>query len=241
MFEQLKFDRSTVPSKIVHEIKGLIQRGDLKPGEKLPPERDLSQQLNVSRNTIRESYKVLSTLGFIEIKHGQGAFVANENTNLHSFADHFFIRNDQYDDLFEIRKLIESQAVIWAVQRASDKQIEDLYQYVKETIQLIKAEKVDKQSLSTRDQNFHLTISRLSHNALAYRIMNNLTRQLRNVRKETAKIPERIPHSWDEHLKITEMLQARNAVKASEYMERHLNSVEQTLKTGTKEGEIKCE
>jgi GntR family transcriptional repressor for pyruvate dehydrogenase complex len=238
MFEQLKFDRSTVPSKIVDEIKGLIQSGELKPGEKLPPERELSQQLNVSRNTVRESYKVLSTLGFIEIKHGHGAFVSNENTNFQSFAEQFFSRNDQFADLFEIRKLIETQAVVWAVERASDKQIEELYQYVKGTIQLIKAGNLEMLGLSNRDQEFHLTISRLSHNALAHRIMNNLTGHLRNIRKETAKIPERIQDSWEEHLKITEMIKARETEKAREFMEIHLNSVEQALKAGTQEGEI---
>ena len=123
MFEQLKFDRSTVPSKIVEEFKRLIKSGELKLGEKLPAERELSQQLNVSRNTIRESYKILSTLGLIEIKHGHGAFVMNDNTNLHSLTDHFFVRNDQFADLFEIRKLIETQAVVWAVERATDKQV----------------------------------------------------------------------------------------------------------------------
>ncbi|WP_342043575.1 FadR/GntR family transcriptional regulator [Bacillus sp. OTU2372] len=241
MFEQLKFDRSTVPSKIVEEVKGFIQRGELKPGEKLPPERDLAQLLNVSRNTIRESYKILSTLGFIEIKHGQGAFVAQENDNLHSFADHFFIRNDQYADLFEIRKLIETQSVVWAVQRASDKQIEDLYLNVKETIRQMAVGAIKQTTLSNRDQEFHLMISKLSHNDLALRIMNILTGQLRKMREETSKIPERVQHSWNEHLKIAEMLKMRNAEKAREYMEIHLDSVEMTLKTGTQEGGITCE
>jgi len=238
MFKQLKFDRSTVPSKIVEEFKRLIKSGELKLGEKLPAERELSQQLNVSRNTIRESYKILSTLGLIEIKHGQGAFVMNENSNLHSLTDHLFVRTDQFADLFEIRKLIETQAVVWAVERASDKQVNELYQYVVDTIQLIKADKVERSSLSKRDQEFHLIILKLSHNALALRMMINLTGQLRSMRKETAKIPERIQYSWNEHVKIAEMIKARNAEKAREYMEKHLESVEQTLKVGTQEGEI---
>ncbi|WP_160725976.1 FadR/GntR family transcriptional regulator [Bacillus sp. USDA818B3_A] len=241
MFEQLKFDRSTVPNKIVEEVKGFIQRGELKPGEQLPPERDLAQLLNVSRNTIRESYKVLSTLGLIEIKHGQGAFVAKEHTNLHSFAGQFFIKGDQYTDLFEIRKLIETQAVVWAVERASDQQLDDLYVYVKKTIQLMESKELDKSDLSNRDHQFHLEISKPSHNELAFRMMNILTGQLSKMRKETAKIPERLQDSWNEHLKITEMLKARNAEKAREYMEIHLDSVEQTLKAGTKEGGSKCE
>ncbi|WP_141434215.1 FadR/GntR family transcriptional regulator [Bacillus sp. 03113] len=230
MFENLKFDRSTVPTKIVEEIKTLIQEEKLQPGEKLPPERELSLQLNVSRNTIRESYKILSTLGFIEIKHGQGAFVAEGTTNLAKLADQYFIRSDQFTDLFEMRRLIETQSVVWAVERASDSDVEELYQFVKETVLLVSQSKIEANLLSERDHRFHIKIAELSNNAIAFRIMNSLTSLFNNVREETSKIPDRLNHSWREHLQIVEMLKKRNSLKAKEYMDHHLQSVERALK-----------
>lgn len=230
MFENLRFDRSTVPNRIVDEIKSLIEDQKLMPGEKLPSERDLSLTFNVSRNTIRESYKILSTLGFIEIKHGHGAFVADGVSNLAKLTDQYFIKSDQFADLFEIRKLIETSAVIWAVERASDVQIEELYQFVKETVLLINQNKLNDRILSQRDHTFHTTIAEISHNAIAFRIMNSLTGLFNKVRLETTKIPERLHDSWKEHLQIAEMMKQRDAVKAKEYMEKHLQSVEQTLK-----------
>ncbi|WP_299094294.1 FadR/GntR family transcriptional regulator [uncultured Metabacillus sp.] len=238
MFEHLKFDRSTVPNRIVEEIKALIQEQKLRPGEKLPSERDLSLTFNVSRNTIRESYKILSTLGFIEIKHGHGAFVADEGKNLANLTDQYFIRSDQLADLFEIRRLIETSAVIWSVERASDNQMDELYQFVKETVLLLNEKKVNDRILSERDHTFHTKIAELSHNAIAFRIMNSLTGLFNKVRQETSKIPDRIHDSWQEHIQIVEMMKKRDSVKAKEYMEKHLQSVEQTLKEELKGGKL---
>lgn len=233
MFENMNFERSTVPNKIVDELKLLIQENKLKPGEKLPSERDLSLKLNVSRNTIRESFKILSTLGFIEIKQGHGVFVVEGTNNLSQLTNQFFIKSDQFTDLFEIRMLIETQVVVWAIERASDSQIDEFYQFVIETVQLINQNNIDKEMLSERDHKFHIKIAELSNNALAYRIMISLTSLFSNVRKETSKIPDRLQNSWMEHLKIAEMCKNRNAPKAREYMENHLQSVKQTLKYET--------
>jgi GntR family transcriptional repressor for pyruvate dehydrogenase complex len=236
MFENMKFDRSTVSTKIVEEIKSLILGGELIPGEKLPSERDLSQQFNVSRNTIRESYKILTTLGFIEIKHGQGAFVADGANNLSQLTDQYFIRSDQFTDLFEMRRLIETHAVVWSIERASDEQVDELYQFVKETVMLVNQNKLTESMLSNRDHRFHIKIAELSNNAIVFRIMNSLTGLFNNVRYEASKIPDRINHSWIEHLEIVEMMLQRNSDKAKEYMEKHLQSVEQTLKEELKGG-----
>ncbi|KKI90481.1 hypothetical protein WQ54_21265 [Bacillus sp. SA1-12] len=238
MFEHLKFDRSTVPNRIVEEIKALIQEQKLVPGEKLPSERDLSLTFNVSRNTIRESYKILSTLGFIEIKQGHGAFVADGVNNLANLTDQYFIRSDQLADLFEIRRLIETSAVIWSVERASDNQIDELYQFVKETVLLLNENKVNDRILSERDHTFHTKIAELSDNAIAFRIMNSLTGLFNKVRQETSKIPDRIHDSWQEHTQIVEMMKKRDSVKAKEYMEKHLQSVEQTLKEELEGGKL---
>lgn len=228
-FDDVKFDRSTVPAKIVDEIKVLIETKKLKLGEKLPSERELSQRFNVSRNTIRESYKILSTLGYIEIKHGHGVFVATGSNNLAQLANQYFIRADQFRDLFEIRGLIETQVVVWTVERAADAKVDELYQFVTETIELIKAKAIDVRILSQRDHRFHMEIAALSNNALAYRMMDSLTSLFADVRKEASKIPNRVSDSWVEHLQIAEMIKKRNALEAKKCMEEHLKSVEKTL------------
>ncbi|WP_339210346.1 FadR/GntR family transcriptional regulator [Aeribacillus sp. FSL K6-8210] len=235
MFENIRFDRSTVPNKIVEELKSLIQENKLKPGEKLPSERELSLKLNVSRNTIREAYKVLSTLGFIEIKQGNGVFVADGTNNLAQLANHYFVKSDQFADLFEIRMLIETQAVVWTVERASDSEIDVLYQFVRETVQLISENKVNEKILSERDHKFHIRIAELSKNAIAYRIMNSLTSLFNNIRVETSKIPDRMHHSWLEHLEIVEMIKKRDIIRSRKSMEKHLQSVEQTLENAKRD------
>lgn len=111
-------------------------------------------------------------MGFIEIKHGQGAFVLDGTKNITQLTNQYFVRNDQFNDLFEIRRLIETRAVIWTVERAADSQIDELFHFVKETIILLEQNKLDNSSLSKRDHSFHIKIAKLSNNAIAYRIMN---------------------------------------------------------------------
>ncbi|WP_338452955.1 FadR/GntR family transcriptional regulator [Niallia oryzisoli] len=231
MFDNLQFDRSTVPSKIVETLKTLIQEDQLKSGEKLPSERTLAHQLNVSRNTIREAYKILSTLGFIDIKQGNGVFVSDGNDNLGQLTNQYFIKSDQFDDLFEIRMIMETQTAAWTAERADDSKILELYDFVKETLDLIEKSSIDERELSSRDHTFHIKIAELSKNTVAFRIMHSLTTLFQPIREETAKIPDRLYRSWVEHLEIAEMLNRRDASKARTAMENHLNSVERTLKT----------
>ncbi|MCI1859547.1 MAG: FadR family transcriptional regulator [Sporolactobacillus sp.] len=230
IFNKIRFEKTTVPKKIVEEIKTLILEKKLKPGDKLPPERELSRQFNVSRNTVRESYKVLSTLGYIEIKQGHGVFVSKGDDNLIQFTNQYFFTHDQFTDLFEIRKLIETQSAVWAVERGSDAQIAEFYRFVKSTVEDLRHHRLDKVQLAERDQKFHTKISELSGNAVAYRIMNSLSGLFDNIREVTAQIPNRMSDSWLEHLQIADMIRKRDQKMAGEYMKKHLQSVEKTLR-----------
>lgn len=229
MFDHMKFDRTTVTNKIVAEIKKMIYENKLNPGAKLPSERELAQQLNVSRNTVRESFKILATLGFIEIRQGHGVFVTDGSDNLAQFTSRYFLKSDQFTDLFEIRRLIETQSVVWTVERASDTEIEHFHQFVTETVHLIQEDKLDKVAMAEKDKHFHEKLAELSTNAVAYRIMRSLTGLYDKVHKETSRIPDRMSHSWKEHMKIADMIKKRDAVKARTYMEKHLDSVERAL------------
>lgn len=228
IFNSIHLEKATISKKVVDHVKNLIINRKLKSGEKLPPEREMAHMLNVSRNTIRESYKILTALGYVQTKHGQGVFVSDGKTILEQFASTFFIENDQLRELFAIRKLLETQSVGWAAEKATEEQIKEL-QNIMEHAYSLAEEDNNCLTVAKADQEFHLLLAEMSGNSILIRIMFNLTDLLAESRRETMEIPGRVFDSLKEHTEIVKAVSDRNADQAKEQMLIHLNSVESAL------------
>jgi DNA-binding FadR family transcriptional regulator len=130
-----------------------------KVGDKLPNENDLALELGVSRSTLREAIKILTTNGILEIKRGRGTFVTS-NTIISS--QNFSDIASGLDDLFEMRLMFEPDCAYLAAERATDEEIEIICYY---------GEKIEKKILSGEDrtedeQKFHESIANATHNSL---------------------------------------------------------------------------
>jgi len=133
-------------------------------GDKLPNENDLAQELGVSRSTLREAVKILTTSGILEIKRGKGTFVtANTIINSRDFGD----IASGLDDLFEMRLMFEPDCAYLAAERATDEEIEIICRY---------GEEIEKKILSGEDrtveeQKFHESIANATHNSFVKQFM----------------------------------------------------------------------
>lgn len=133
-------------------------------GDKLPNENDLSLELGVSRSTLREAVKILTTNGILEIKRGKGTFVtANTIINSENLSD----IASGLDDLFEMRLMFEPDCAYLAAERATDDEIKTICRY---------GEEVEKKILSGEDrtyeeQKFHESIANATHNAFVKQFM----------------------------------------------------------------------
>lgn len=133
-------------------------------GDKLPNENELAKELGVSRSTLREAIKILTTNGVLEIKRGKGTFVTN-NTIIES-GDIGEIASG-LDDLFEMRLMFEPDCAYYAAQRATDEEIAIICKY---------GEAVEKKILSGADrtyeeQKFHESIANATHNSFVKQFM----------------------------------------------------------------------
>ena len=133
-------------------------------GDKLPNENELAKELGVSRSTLREAIKILTTNGVLEIKRGKGTFVTN-NTIIES-GDIVEIASG-LDDLFEMRLMFEPDCAYYAAQRATDEEIAIICKY---------GEAVEKKILSGEDrtyeeQKFHESIANATHNSFVKQFM----------------------------------------------------------------------
>ncbi len=112
--------------RVIRQLAQLIEDGVLKPGDQLPSERELSEDLRVSRGTVREAVQFLQTLGLVEIRHGSGTFVrlANDGGGLGERWRKWTIRHaERIHDLLEIRKGLEPFAAELAAQRAGPEDV----------------------------------------------------------------------------------------------------------------------
>lgn len=133
-------------------------------GDKLPNENDLALELGVSRSTLREAIKILTTNGILEIKRGRGTFVTS-NTIISS--QNFNDIASGLDDLFEMRLMFEPDCAYLAAERATDEEIEIICRY---------GEEIEKKILSGEDrtedeQKFHESIANATHNAFVKQFM----------------------------------------------------------------------
>ena len=112
-----------VYEQVIEQIQESIFNGELKKGDKLPSERELSEQMRVSRTSIREALRVLETLGVVESKQGEGNFVcSNINKSLiEPLSLIFKLNNGTWMDVIELRQALELEAVRFASERITKK------------------------------------------------------------------------------------------------------------------------
>jgi len=133
-------------------------------GDKLPNENDLAQELGVSRATLREAVKILTTSGILEIKRGRGTFVTS-NTIISS-GDFGDIASG-LDDLFEMRLMFEPDCAYYAAERATDEEIEIICRYGEEVEKKIRS----GEDRTAEEQKFHESIANATHNAFVKQFM----------------------------------------------------------------------
>lgn len=174
-----KINRSSVVQHVIDRLTEAMLSGELKPGDKIPTEMELSEQLGVARNSIREAIKILVYIGVLEIKRADGTFVCNGfSESLIDPMIYGIILNQQNEqDLNELRAMVETGVMRLAVQKSSEEEINQLYEKLLALKDAIFAESPDVDHIFEADNAFHDYITEMGHNAMVSKI-NAITRVL---------------------------------------------------------------
>ncbi|MBT7550029.1 MAG: FadR family transcriptional regulator, partial [Gemmatimonadetes bacterium] len=117
--------RTSVSDDIVAQLTDLIARNVLKPGDRLPPERELCKQFGVGRSSLREALRSLSVMGILDGRIGEGTFVCDNSQYLERALQWGFrLDGKKLQDLSETRLMLESQNVFLAAERATETDLE---------------------------------------------------------------------------------------------------------------------
>ena len=223
----------SLDARVVAYIRDLIESGQLTAGDRLPPERELAVQLNVSRTVLREALHTLAALGLIELQHGRGIFVTSGSA--HATAQRLSASMQADDsaarlrDLFAIRRILEGASAEWAAQRATPEQIAELRAILAEASPLYTATPFDAELAGALDARLHTTIAAASANRTLLLLMVTLVDELGISRGRSLAIPGRAQKSLRQHERLVEAIAAHDPVAARRAMLDHLNDVEQSL------------
>lgn len=218
---------------VTRQIEKLILRGILRPGERLPSERELSERLGVSRPSLREAIAELQDKGLLSARPGAGIYVADVLGSAFSdalvslFADH----DEAVFDYVSFRRDMEGLAAARAARYASDTDLKVL-QTIFDKMEAAH-QKRDPTDEARLDADFHLAIIEASNNVIMLHMMRSMYQLLqRGVfynRQTMFKQRTTRDTLLDQHRAINTALQARDPVAAREAVEAHLSYVERAL------------
>lgn len=218
---------------VVRQIEQLILRGILRPGERLPSERELSDRLGVSRPSLREALAELQEAGLLTSRAGAGVYVADVLGSAFSEAlvRLFSTHDEAVFDYIAFRRDMEGLAA----ERAATYGTETDLKVINTIFEKMEAahSKRNPTEEAGLDADFHLSIIEASHNVIMLHMMRSMYQLLREgvFYNRQIMFKQRMTRDTllDQHRAINAALQARDAAAARRAVEQHLNFVEQAL------------
>ncbi|ADV82356.1 FadR/GntR family transcriptional regulator [Terriglobus saanensis] len=214
--------KNSISDEIVQQIMKQISSGSLRPGQRLPSERELCKQFNAGRSSLREALRCLSIMGVLTARVGEGTSVATDGSKFLNTIMKWRVITERYDvrDLMEVRLAMEGLSAASAAERATDAELAAISEFVVRMHDAVG----DAKRFSSLDLEFHLAISRASKNLAMVDMLTMIRSQLPRVVSTVLKLPDARPLSLKEHETIIKALLKRDPEGARKAMQVHLSS-----------------
>lgn len=220
-----KLSRENLSDQIVRQIKAMIESELIKPGERLPSERELAQLLNVSRLPLREALKSLQQINVLEVRQN-GYFIRGlESSNLLDFFNDAVDNHNLLAELKEARSVLELGSVELACMHRTEEDIQKMEDSLRKMDMVIMTGSKDVMVFS---MEFHNNIVAASGNRLFIAIMACMSSVLYEGRKKSMEIDNRYSLAVEEHRKILQAIIERDAETAKKLMKNHLDTAYNT-------------
>jgi GntR family transcriptional repressor for pyruvate dehydrogenase complex len=209
-------------ARVVGHVEGLIARGRLRPGDRLPPERELALQVGVSRPTVRAGLRWLAAMGVVRARQGSGTFITDgppriEPGSLGMLATlHGFTR----DEMFEARRVLEVGVAGLAAERASPEQVAAMA----EELMGLYASMQAPQAFLLRDVRFHQAVAAGSANPVLGALVDLVSALVYDRRRLTIERAQDLKESAEMHRRIYDAIRDHDPERARREMDHHLEA-----------------
>jgi len=215
---------SRLYEQIVQQVEESIQKGALKPGDQLPPERELAQQFGVSRTAVREAVKALREKGMVEAYPGRGTFITDGTSYTIKQSLDRMIKTGQAEGslyLAEVREILEPEIAALAATRADEEDITAM----REAVAIMDNAKKDPDEFIEADLDFHLALAEAAANPFILSLIDSIVGVLREQRLRIFHVEGGPERGQYHHKRILEAVEHRDALGAREAMKAHLRQV----------------
>jgi GntR family transcriptional regulator, transcriptional repressor for pyruvate dehydrogenase complex len=209
-------------ARVVTHVESLITAGTLRPGDRLPPERDLALQLRVSRPTVRAGLRWLAAMGVVRARQGSGTFITDgpprmEPGALGMLASlHRFTR----DEMFEARRVLEVGVAGLAAERATPEHLAAMADELTGLFASLDA----PQTFLLRDVRFHRSVAAGSGNPVLAALVELVSALVYDRRRLTVERATDLKEAAEMHRRIYAAIRARSPERARREMEEHLDT-----------------
>jgi len=228
MSSEQREEKKNVYTAIIDRIHSMIAAGEIKPGEKLPPERKLAERFSVSRSHLRQAFQALAERGVIESRQGDGTYLLTNmegGPSVDTILEAISAQGDMLHEIIEFRRMIEPQIASLAAQRIDTA-----------TLNRLKVVACDQQrrllggrEATDLDASFHQILAESTKNRVIGRVMATIQSIINESRSEWLQGPDRQSTSVEGHLRIIDALEAGDAERASAAMQRHIMAIEEVI------------
>ena len=217
--------KNALSEEIVGRLLELLKAKKLRPGEKLPPERELAEQLQVSRPSLREALRALAIMHVVETRQGSGTSITSLQPEL--LVEHldfvFALADSTYLSLFEARKVVEVGICGLAAERITDEDLARLEGCLEQSL----AGLSDANLYFQADVALHEIITEAAESPVLSRIMASISHLVRASRERTSVLPNIAYQTIEDHRAIVSALKQHNPEAARQAMYQHLHHIEQ--------------
>lgn len=217
---------------VAEQIRDRIQRGHIKPGERLESVEQLAKRFQVGRSTIREALSALRAMGLVDIRQGEGTFVTGRDLSklAEPIGELMKLNKKEMLEFFEVRKIIESGAAGIAAGKRNEEHLSAMREALDAMEQATGGDNLGE----IADANFHLAIAEATQNSVLIKMMEQISDTLRNTMRESRRLwlfseDSTLDRLYQEHMAIYVAIEDQNPMLAQQLMLAHLVKVENLL------------
>ena len=220
-----KIPRTTAPMQVVNAIRDAIASGNLKVGDKLPPESELATRLGVGRSSFREGMRILATYGVVEIRQGEGTFIVNHMAERFMEFLGFLPESQNLYYMIELRRILEVGSIMELCGKVADEQIQELRSVNQKLVS-----SNDYAECADLDIEFHRLLISYNKNPM----LDQFNEMITKMRKELLHILfyrlEETALAASAHEKIVNALALGNVTACVSAVQEHLSATERSMK-----------
>jgi GntR family transcriptional regulator, transcriptional repressor for pyruvate dehydrogenase complex len=210
--------------QVAEQLQRLIADGTLKPGDRLPPERELATRFRVARSSIRDAVRTLEVMGILEPRQGAGTVVRDLSADslVVPLATVLVRKRELVSELLDVRRILEPALAARAAKNATVEEVMEL-----EDILRRQAEKMRRgEPTVEEDSEFHYTIGRAARNSVVLKVLDVLMDLLRESRVRSLQAPGRPERSYAGHQRVLRAIKRRDPDAAEKAVRKHLEEIE---------------